>query len=468
MQIDRKTLVVAVMMVAFTALLRPAAVRAQQAAETAEAREAREVGEAREAREAREAAGVAISLGEAVRRLESSNPSLHAADWKARSAEREVWEARGELLPTLAASGDYTRYEESNLVTPMHEAPSPKSDPLEFEEEIYTAAAKLTVPLVNLPALSKAQSAKDAARAQAAQRDTLEQRLIASVVEVFVQAQQIDDSLSLIDAYLEALGERREELSELEREGQVSSARVAEVEAQMNSRRAERLELVGLREDLTFRLGELLGRDEPVTPQSVSFSKPELETRIGATGPKLEEARARLSAAESKRTATAFSFAPTLEGFFTQTSRSGPELDFSSEWSGGLTVTIPLFTGGRRAARWSSARADLQAAQSSYSAAKLGQSRALRGAARTWEIAGERQRLIEQAVANRETSVSSMRNRYEQGRTSLSDLLNEEASLLELRMNERRLLYDQVLAFVSYHQTAGDLSPELIQSLTEE
>ncbi|MFO8064393.1 MAG: TolC family protein, partial [Spirochaetia bacterium] len=211
MQIDRKTLVVAVMMVAFTALLRPAAVRAQQAAETAEAREAREVGEAREAREA---AGVAISLGEAVRRLESSNPSLHAADWKARSAEREVWEARGELLPTLAASGDYTRYEESNLVTPMHEAPSPKSDPLEFEEEIYTAAAKLTVPLVNLPALSKAQSAKDAARAQAAQRDTLEQRLIASVVEVFVQAQQIDDSLSLIDAYLEALGERREELSE--------------------------------------------------------------------------------------------------------------------------------------------------------------------------------------------------------------------------------------------------------------
>lgn len=410
-----------------------------------------------------------ITLTDAVRRLDAANPSLEAAEWRTRAAERSVWEARSGLLPSLSLRGEYTRYEEANLVTPMHEAPSPMSEsPLEFEEEIYTGVARLTVPLVNLPAIGRIGASKGAASARSAERDRLEQRLTAAVVEVFVQARQIDDSLSLIDAYIAALERRREEIGDLRSEGRVPPAQVAELEARLDARHADRLELEGRRYEVSLRLGELLGYDEAVDPASTEFNAPEFEPAPAPTGPALEHAEAQLEAAKAQRRAAGLSFAPRVDGFYTDTARSGPDRDFTSEWQAGLSVTIPFLTGGERATRFAAAAAELSAARSAREAARIGQERELSAAERSYDIAGERRRLTARAANNQETSVDSTRDRYDEGRTSLSDLLQAEADLLELRISERRLLYEQVLAFVAYHRAAGELSIDLVESLTEE
>ncbi|MFP4012369.1 MAG: TolC family protein, partial [Spirochaetaceae bacterium] len=203
-----------------------------------------------------------ISLPEAVRRLERVNPSIQSAVWREKAAERGVWEARSGFLPSVSLSGDFTRTEEPNLVTPMREEPSPMSDSeLEFEEQIYTGVARVEVPIVNLPAIGRAETARKSARLETAERDALEQRLIAAVMEVYVQARQIDDSLSLMDASIAALKRRREELIDLREEGRVPRSEVTELESRLDARRADRLQLTGRQEELSYRLAELLDLD---------------------------------------------------------------------------------------------------------------------------------------------------------------------------------------------------------------
>jgi len=95
-----------------------------------------------------------ITLQEALRQVRSDNPTIRSTHEQLRVTEEGVREARSALLPNLTARGEYTVYGKETLVTPMSEPPTPQSDPLSFDDRIYSGALRLDVPILDLSALS--------------------------------------------------------------------------------------------------------------------------------------------------------------------------------------------------------------------------------------------------------------------------------------------------------------------------
>ncbi|MFW5643551.1 MAG: TolC family protein [Alkalispirochaeta sp.] len=412
-----------------------------------------------------------MTLPEAVETALIKNAHLRAATAQVRRSEAGVQEARSSLLPDLVATGEYTRSEEPTLVNPMHGTPTPQ-DPLTFDDEIYTGILRLNIPVLNLPALAGVRASRHLVDVRYAERAKNEQRIIGAVTEVFVQSGQIRDNLNLLDSHIRALERRLVELRTLSEAGRVSPSSVSEVEATTQSLRAERIELEYRHDELAFRLASLLGQDHAVVPVVPAFREaPPIGASTdgsGAAGPAWQAAEAHYLAAEASRSAARASFAPSVNGFAAQSSRSGSDIDFTNEWSLGLTVTVPLVTGGERLARLNAAEADVEAARHNRASARTAEITESRLLVQRWERAAEREELLAAAAVNQERAVRAVEDRFNEGRASLSDLLTEETTLLELRMHIQSTRYDRLLAYVAHAEIAGALSPALITSLIEE
>ncbi len=414
------------------------------------------------------AAAEEIDLVTALEEALAGNPSLAAAGARGREAQAGVAAERSKLLPSVVLQGEYARYEEPALVYPMHTPPTPSS-PLSFDDQVYTGAIRLEVPVLELPALASLGARTHLAAAGRGETEATRQSILQRVTELFVRSEQLRDARGLLDGNLEALRRRREELQLLRDAGRASPADLAVLSATISARLAEVLSLKEAETEVALGLGELLGRAEAVYPQAVTFrDQVRFPAEPESGGPAVQVAEARRSAAESRRQATFYSFAPSVSLFAVESARSGAAWEFESEWSAGVTVTVPLITGGARLAAVREANAALDAADEGYGAARLRETAGIAAARRKLEIAIERGELLQEAVAAQEVSVAATESRYEEGRASLSDLLTEEATFLNYRVQERSAHYEGLLALLGYYQLTGTLSPETIEGLIEE
>lgn len=411
-----------------------------------------------------------ITLRDALQQVRSENPTIRATRESVRAAEAGAREARAAILPNLAAVGEYTIHGEQTLVTPMREAPSPQADPLTFDDRIYSGALRLDVPLLDLSALTLVGTARheiEYSRSRSAEAD---QAILAGVADLFVRYLRLDDNRNLLNAHLNALERRRQELSVLKAAGRVSPAAIAEVDAAIASLLSDRMEIDQGRREIAWNLGTLLGRNHPVTPIVTDLGRMANVTvnHGDPAGPAIDAARAHLTTAETRHEAVKRSFIPQVGGFMTQTARSGSEIDLFTDWSAGVSVTVPLFTGGERTARLAATDAARQSASLTYEAVRNDHFTALRIQEERMETLRQRQEMIRRAVNSRTISLDAVTTRYEEGRASLSELLAEEAALLELRIQEQTLHQDRLTAFIAYQRQLGTLSVSTIEALLED
>lgn len=411
-----------------------------------------------------------LTLQEALRQVRNENPTIRSTQEQIRATEEGVREARSALLPNLAARGEYTIYGEETLVAPMSEPPTPQSDPLTFDDRIYSGALRLDVPILDLSALSLIGAARHEIEYSRSRSAEVDQAILASVADLFVRYLRLEDNRELLEAHLGVLERRREDLAILETAGRVSPAAKAEVDAAIASLLAERMEIEQGRREIAWNLGTLLGKNHPVTPIVTGLGTDVDVTvnRDDSAGPALEAARARLANAETRHEAVQRSFFPQVNGFVTQTARSGSDLDFFTDWSAGVSVTIPLYTGGERTARLAATDAAQKSAWYSYEAARNEHFTSLRIQEERMETLRQRQALIRRAVDSRQVSLDAIKRQYEEGRASAGDLLAEETALLELQVQEQTLQQDRLTAYIVYHRQLGTLSVSTIEALLEE
>jgi outer membrane protein len=411
-----------------------------------------------------------ITLQEALRQVRSDNPTIRSTHEQLRVTEEGVREARSALLPKLAARGEYTVYGKETLVTPMSEPPTPQSDPLSFDDRIYSGALRLDVPILDLSALSLIGAARHEVEYSRSRSAEADQAILAGVADLFVRYLRLEDNRDLLDAHLSVLERRREDLTVLEAAGRVSPAAKAEADAAIASLLSDRIEIEEGRREISWRLGTLLGKSHPVTPNVTGLGR---DTSItvdpgNTAGPTLAAARAQQANAETLHEAVQRSFYPQIHGFVAPTARSGSDLDFSTDWSAGLSVTIPLYTGGERTARLAATDAARKSASYSYEAARNEHVAALRIQEERIETLRQRQELIRHAVAGRQVSLDAVARQFEEGRASAGDLLAEESALLELQIQEQALQQDRLSAYIAYHRQLGTLSESTIEALLEE
>jgi outer membrane protein TolC len=207
-------------------------------------------------------------------------------------------------------------------------------------------------------------------------------------------------------------------------------------------------------------------------PESILFKTDlpmpsENDPNSSGTGPGVLRAEAQVEMAKFGKSAAVRSLWPELNGFAAYSFRSGSDRDFSGEWAAGLNLRIPLFDAGRRLSSIQAAESGLEAAENRYRDALITEHALGETAKERIRSLQSRKNLLSRGVEKKESSVLAFRERYSEGRLSLSELLTQEAELLQLKLQERSLLYQGVSAYIDYHYQKGSLTTGLIESLVE-
>lgn len=410
----------------------------------------------------------ALSLADALESALLRNADVGAARREARAAAARVDQARGEYFPRLFFSAGYTRYEEPNIIIPIHEGGV--FPPL--DDGIYSGAANLEVPLFDGGRTAAAlREAKARAEGAAAREDLSETELLVAVGRVFVRADEQADRRDLLRARLESLGERREEVERLFHEGRAARSDLDRVLSAIEEVRAESIDVESGAFELAVRLGRLVGRGDPVRPEPAAR---EVRIRGGGIpggpedpieGPRLRWAEADLRGAEAARSRTKRAFLPAIDGFAAYALRSGDPPDPVGEWSVGVGLRIPLFDGWRLVPAARAASEAEAAARERVRAERQSQDADLRVAFDRWKAAGERRGRLGEAIRGKESVVSLTRKLYEEGRVPLSELMTEESELLSLEMKERGAAHAGRVAALDYYGVLGDLKAEFVVNL---
>ena len=124
----------------------------------------------------------------------------------------------------------------------------------------------------------------------------------------------------------------------------------------------------------------------------------------------------------------------------------------------GLELTIPLYTGGATRARSESARATyLQRTEELRRALELAESE-VRTAWRTVRASKRRIAARRKAVASTAAALAAVRDGYEVGSRTLSDVLAAERTALQAQQSFNQARYDYVVAVIDLKLAAGTVT----------
>ncbi|MBL0058970.1 MAG: TolC family protein [Elusimicrobia bacterium] len=294
-----------------------------------------------------------VTLRDAAQEVLQHNPELAAAREALSAAEAREKASRSNFYPQISASADYKRGGAGTVFT------SPAAD---VAGAGVRASQNLFEGLKTLAAVDIQRARVEAARAN---RDRVEARLGLELKSAFgdllfaqenlVLAQRIlkrrQDNLDLVELRFEGGREHK---------GSYLRIKAARRQAQFESAQAERdVSVAGT------RLARVLGRDlynVPVATGSFLTQTPPPTPDFGALAhvtPNVRLAEADLRGAEAGLTLSRGDYYPSLDATLSQTwldTRWPPE---DRAWSGGISLSLPLFAGGAHVQGVRASQADL-------------------------------------------------------------------------------------------------------------
>ena len=131
-----------------------------------------------------------------------------------------------------------------------------------------------------------------------------------------------------------------------------------------------------------------------------------------------------------------------------------------ANWLISASMRWNLFNGKADRARQAEAEASLQAARAQQRLAEQG---VKLEAMKNWadvKAAEERVAVAAAAVAQAEESLRITKNRYENGLTTVTELIRNETALLDTRVRHLAAIHDQRVAAAQLELAAGTLSPD--------
>jgi outer membrane protein TolC len=398
-------------------------------------------------------AGVAptpLSLAEAEAQALEGNGMLlaararrDAAAARARGAEAFLWpalQANAGLIRTDDPVGVFgtklrqERFTEMDFALPSLNTPDPVTD--------WNAGAGAQWQIGSFSKWAERDAARAGALAADFSTDRTAEAVILRTRVLYLQVVQARGTLDAAEAALEAARATAGRVGRRVDEGMGTEAdrlqvRAAEAEAEARVQMAA-MEVRNAQEALGAHLGWSDGRlPEPVDARPTLPDRSGEAAELAAAAPvertDLQASRAGLAAARAQVRAVGARRLPALEAFG-QLSTHAPGLtdDRGSNWTVGVQLSVPVFTGFGLEAGQAAAEAAAGAAAAEHDArvrqAAVEVSQARRGLA----TARSALQATEAAQAAAAEAVRLLRSRYEEGMTTLADLLQAEARSAEL------------------------------------
>lgn len=386
-----------------------------------------------------------LSLDEARQELEAHSLTLAQARARTEQALGVVRQATAALLPTLQATGSFTRNSDAataplgtilaGRLPPGTPAPA---DLVIQPLELWNATGALRVPLVEPSAWAERAQARHGAESAAAAADAVRRQLRATLVQLAWNATAGEEIEAAADRALESA---REQARSAERSLQAGTGTpLALLQARTEAVRRES-ELAAARADLArarLALGVLLGRAEPVRVSLPDPAAPlELDPAALAAAaveqrPEMHGAREQVSAAERQLDAARLRLLPrlaaTASGFAQdQPAPTGKE----TGWRATVELSWALYDGGFRYGRWRQAEGAVAEASAAAEAQRLAIAQEVADAARDVGVSRERLRLAEEQRRLAAEAAATARRGFAGGIASSLDVLDANDRLYQ-------------------------------------
>jgi outer membrane protein TolC len=133
-----------------------------------------------------------------------------------------------------------------------------------------------------------------------------------------------------------------------------------------------------------------------------------------------------------------------------------------ANWLAAASLRWNLFNGFADQARIQEAGQAAARARAEQRRIESAVSLQVRQAYNDWKAAQERIQTAEAAVAQAEENLRIIRNRYESGLSTVTELLRSQTALLEARLRRLLAVHDQRLAAAALELASGTLSPDSV------
>ena len=206
---------------------------------------------------------------------------------------------------------------------------------------------------------------------------------------------------------------------------------------------------------------EAVGETAPLVP--VEIDLPSEETLLAeqkARRPDYGTLRTELKEAELAVRSRKKEFLPVLAGYGTM-EMDNPSLDTfgGNNWSAGITLSWNLFSGGSRASQLDAARLRLEQKRRQVKAMESAMALEVRSALIQYRAADQQVAAAQAAEAQSEEGLRILKNRYEAGLATMTDLLSAETARSSARTGLSEAIYRQRLSYAQLEYVAGILGP---------
>ncbi len=382
------------------------------------------------------------SLDSLARELEISNQNLKAAEAQYRAALAAIRVARAGLFPTITLGAAVDRAHRLASSDAVSERPVPTNGDI----TVYSLPADLSWEADIWGRIRRTvEGSEGSAQASAADLESALLSAQASLAQSYLQLQTLDAQRKVLAAAVMAFERSLEVAKNRYASGVVARTDVLQAESQLESTRAQALDLGVQRAQLEHAIAVLIGK-----PAS-SFSLP--PTPLSAAPPvipiylpsELLERRPDVAAAERRMAAANAQIGVATAAWFPQVDLSGSAGFLASSlaswlswpslfWSVGATLSQTAFEGGLRSAQTDQARAAYDAAVAFYRQTALGAFQDVEDNLAALRILEEEARVQDKALEAARQVEEITTNQYQAGTVSYLEVLVAQTTALN---NER-------------------------------
>lgn len=415
-----------------------------------------------------------LTLDEAVRTALRQNPEVAEARSRLAEAEARLSAARAFGQPWIRTRAVYDYWTQDQRLFPA----TGNGEPGAFGPHVLGAEIVMNVPLYTGGRLSSEEEASDWNREAASEQvERVQEVLVFEVTALFHTLLAQDEVLRSLDAAVTAMDEQQRTTQDLVEAGKAARVDLLRAEVRRAELHERRLREQSARIVQQRAWAALLGLDDAVAPEpegTLEFNEPpdcpDAETcmqRALAQRPDYHATQHAVAAAEASVRAARAGFLPTLSA---QASYGGRWLpgaadvpigaeDAEDVGRIGLVAEVPLFDGHLTTSRVSERRAQLSGARERLRKLEL-QIRYEVETARTQIVtAGERVQTSRQAVGQAEESFRVVKEKYDLGKGTLTDVLDAQSALVTAEGNYARALADVAMADAQRRLATGEMLP---------
>jgi len=379
---------------------------------------------------------VNLTLEEALAEVDRQNPSLEQARARAREALAVVRQAEAPLLPTLAASGGFTR-NSSEAVFLRPTGPGGSFESVYIQPlEAWSGGGTLRLPLVIPDAWFSLAASREASRSASASADATRLTVRATLLQTAWAAWAGEEIVAASERAVAVARDQAEGARRQARAGTATTLSVLQAETSLVRRESD---LVAARSETSrarIAVGVLLGRPEPVRiamppappPQLLdvaAFSREAAERR-----PELAAQAALVRSYEKQVDSALWRIAPQLSASGSAFAQTVPYPTGEKDgWKLTVDLTWTLYDGGFRYGKARQAEAQVEQARAADVQTRLQVVQEVQNAARDVEVARQRLTLARKQRDTAAEAAAAAKRGFQEGVASSLDVLSANDSL---------------------------------------